>query len=163
MITFSPSGHINKSVGSSFTLNCSVVFTANVSSQNMPYPTIEWSYSDTTRSTNTSSLPSDVTAADVIRIGNTYISSLQFSALVESHAGIYTCLVGGNKLLLNSTAISTSKKTYCILIIIVHLMSIKIDIQYQFSMQFLFRSRSLMAMVHRQLESITCSLVALAM
>ena len=111
MITFSPSGHINKSVGSSFTLNCSVVFTANVLPQNMSYPTIEWSYSGTTGSANTSSLPSGVTIADVIRIGDTYISSLQFSALLESHAGIYTCQVGGNKMLLNSTTISTSKQT----------------------------------------------------
>ena len=125
MITFSPSGNINKSVGSSFTLNCSVVFTANVLPQNIPFPTIEWSYSDTTRSTSTSSLPSDVTVADVIRIGDTYISSLQFSALLESHAGIYTCQVGGNKMLLNYTTISTSKQTNCIQINILHLMTKK--------------------------------------
>ena len=44
--------------------------------------------------------------------GNTYTSTLQFSPLRESHAGMYTCRLGGNARLASSTTITVNRMCY---------------------------------------------------
>ena len=71
----------------------------------MPVPTIDWFFGP-----NNASLPSGVTLiATVMDSGNTYSSTLQFSPLQQSHAGMYKCRLGSNARLAVSTMI-TSKK-----------------------------------------------------
>ena len=93
-MTISPPGpyHARTAGETSFILECSATITPNSLPVNVPSPTFEWFYN----LTNTS-LPSGVTASYVTNNGNTYISTLYFSPLQESHAGMYTCRLGGNE------------------------------------------------------------------
>ena len=78
-------------------IDCSADITTQSDS---PTPAFEWFFGPI----NTS-LPSGVTVSDVTNSGNTYTSTLQFSPLQESHAGMYTCRLGGNSRLAASTSI----------------------------------------------------------
>ena len=46
---------------------------------------------------NNDSLPAGVMEPVMTSSGNTYTSTLQFSPLLLSHAGMYTCRLSGNK------------------------------------------------------------------
>ena len=100
-MTISPSGFSTGTAGELFTLECS----ADILTQtDTPFPTFEWFFC----LTNTS-LPSGVTVSNVTNSGNTYTSTLQFSPLQGSHAGMYTCRLGGNERLAVNSMISKPK------------------------------------------------------
>ena len=104
--------------GKEFSLTCSATLTVKRDSQqssDIPSMPFEWSFGP-----NNASLPSGVTPV-AINNGDTYTSTLQFSPLRQSHAGIYTCRVGAGRLLMNSTmvtvngpGISLTNLNYCI-------------------------------------------------
>ena len=102
-ITLSVSG--TETAGKIFTLSCSVDITPNPLPEYVPSPSFEWFFGPT----NTS-LPSGVTVSNVTNSGNTYTSTLQFSPLQESHAGKYTCRLGGNERLAANTMITVNGK-----------------------------------------------------
>lgn len=95
-VIISPSG---KTVGTNFTLNCSVTITQPMQ---LPPPYFEWFFGEN----NTTVSALDVTVSNVTDSGNTYNSILQFSIL--SPAGLYTCRVGGNKRLAASVTINVN-------------------------------------------------------
>ena len=82
---------ITATVGENIRLQCSVDITPTPLPQNTPFPTFDWYFGRT----NTS-LPSGATVSNVTKNGKTYTSTLQFSPLLVSHAGMYTCRLGGN-------------------------------------------------------------------
>ena len=90
--------------GRMFTLNCSVGITPYPLPENVTPPSFEWFNGQT----NTLLL-SGVTVSDVTNSGNTYTSTLQFSPLQGSHAGMYTCQLGGNERLAVNSKISKPK------------------------------------------------------
>ena len=101
-MTLSPSGsNATAKEGGNFTLECSADV---VTQQDSPPPSFEWFFG----TTNTS-LPSGVTVSAVTSSGNTYTSTLQFSPLLVSHAGLYTCRLGGNQKLSASTAVTVER------------------------------------------------------
>ena len=102
-MTISPSDNITESVGKSFILECSVDIVTNPLPQNVPSPTFEWLYGP-----SNASLPSGVIMSDVTNSSNTYTSTLKFFPLRESHAGVYTCQLGGNERLAVNTIVSVN-------------------------------------------------------
>ena len=111
-ITFSPSivnirvisiSATNGIAGETFTLECSTDITPKPLPQKVPFPYFEWFFGPTN-----ASLPSGVTVSDVTNSGNTYTSTLQFSPLLVSHAGMYTCHLGGNERLSASTTVNVN-------------------------------------------------------
>ena len=71
--------------------NSSLVCSATIATQiDTPTPTFQWFYGP-----NNNSLPYGVTAS-ATNNGSTYITTLYFAPLNESHAGMYTCRLGGN-------------------------------------------------------------------
>ena len=111
-VIISPSGPITGTAGETFTLECS----ADIMTQSdSPSPTYEWFFG----LTNTS-LPSGVTVSNVTNSGNTYTSILQFSPLQESHAGMYTCRLGGNARLAVNTMITVNGMTFYLLFLVIH-------------------------------------------
>ena len=71
----------------------------------MSSPTIDWFFGP-----NNASLPSGVTPmATVMGNGNNYSSTLQFSILQLSHAGMYTCRLGSNARLAVSAMLTGEK------------------------------------------------------
>ena len=107
-VSVSPAGTVTRLVGESFNLQCSVDIT-NPLPENVPTPSFEWFFGS-----NNASLPtrSDVTVSLVISSGNTYTSTLQFSPLQESHAGMYTCRLGGNARLASIAMITVNRMLY---------------------------------------------------
>ena len=90
--------------GNAFSLSCSATLIDPIPlPSNVPSPTFEWLIGPE----GSASLPSGVIPTDTIWLtGNTYSSTLQFSpALTESHAGMYTCQIGADRLA-NSTVVS---------------------------------------------------------
>ena len=108
-MTITPSVPGTETAGNIFTLNCSVDITPNPLLEDVPPPSFEWFFGPT----NTS-LPSGVTVSDVTNGRNTYTSTLQFSPLRESHAGIYTCRLGGNERLAANTKITVNGESLTI-------------------------------------------------
>ena len=103
-VVINPRGsHVTSTAGMNFTLECSAVITPNPLPFNVPYPSFEWFFG-----TNNSSLPSGISVSSVSRSGNNYKSSLQFSPLSQSHAGMYTCQLGGNALLAARTTLAVN-------------------------------------------------------
>ena len=93
-------------VGEEFSLTCSATLTVKQGSQqssHIPSAPFEWSFGP-----NNVSLPSSVTPTAVNHNGTTYTSTLQFSPLNQSHAGIYTCRLGAGRLLMNSTMVTVN-------------------------------------------------------
>ena len=98
-MTISPFGSsTTANEGEIFTLECSADI---VSQSDSPPPTFEWFSGPT----NSSLLASGAIVSDVTNSGNTYTSTLQFSPLQVSHAGMYTCRLGGNERLAANTDI----------------------------------------------------------
>ena len=87
-VTITASGGANTRIaGTSFSLVCS----ATVETQtDTPTPNFDWFFG-----TNNDSLPSGATPTATV-MGKNYTSTLQFSPLQESHAGMYTCRLGSN-------------------------------------------------------------------
>ena len=87
--------------GTSFSLVCS----ATVQTQDdSPTPNFDWFFGP-----NNASLPSGVTPmATAMGSGNTYSSTLLFSPLQQSHAGMYTCRLGSNARLAVSAMITVN-------------------------------------------------------
>ena len=115
-VTISPSGS-NGTAGETYSLMCSttlhpdsVPFPSDV-----PSPTFEWFFG------NNSSLPSGVTFLETILINaDTYTSTLQFSPLSQSHAGMYTCRIGAG-ILANNTMVTVNGMTVNIVeFIVIH-------------------------------------------
>ena len=105
-MTISPSDSNARIVGQNFALECSADISPNPLPTNVPSPDVEWFYGPTN-----SSLPaSGVTVSDVTKSGNTYTSTLQISPLLVSHAGMYTCRLGGNARLAANTLINVRSK-----------------------------------------------------
>ena len=104
-MTISPSGpnHARIAGETSFTLECSATITPNPLPDNVPSPKFEWFYGP-----NNMSLPFNVTMSDVTNNSSTYTSTLEFSPLRESHAGMYTCRLGGNERLAANTNITVN-------------------------------------------------------
>ena len=99
-VTISPSAASNTAIaGTNFSLVCS----ATVETQDdSPTPNFDWFFGP-----NNASLPSDVTPmATVMGSGNNYSSTLQFSPLQQSHAGMYTFRLGSNARLAVTTMIT---------------------------------------------------------
>ena len=94
-VTISPSGSTGIA-GETYSLTCSttlhpvsVPFPSVV-----PSPTFEWLFGP-----NNSSLPSGVTSTGTtFNNVDTYTSTVQFSLLSQSHAGMYTCRLGPGRL-----------------------------------------------------------------
>ena len=97
----SPSGTITKTAGTNFTLNCSVTITQPMQ---LPPPYFEWFFGENILTVSAL----DVTVSHVTDKDNTYNSILQFSTLYMSHAGLYTCRVGGNERLAASVTINVN-------------------------------------------------------
>ena len=104
-MTISPSDSNARTVGENFAPECSVDISPNPLPDNVPSPSFEWFFGPTN-----SPLPSGVTVSDVTNSGNTYTSTLQFSQLLASHAGMYTCRLGGNARLAANTLINVQSK-----------------------------------------------------
>ena len=98
----SPSGSYTGTNGTSFSLECSATVETQADS---PTPIFEWFYG----TNNGSVLPGATAVATVVGSGNTYTSTLQFSPLQESHAGMYTCRLGGNARLANNITIAVNR------------------------------------------------------
>ena len=99
-VTITASGGSNTGIaGTSFSLVCS----ATVETQpDTPTPNFDWFFGP-----NNGSLPSGATPMATI-MGNTYTSTLQFSPLQESHAGMYTCRLGSNARLAVNASVSVA-------------------------------------------------------
>ena len=89
-----------------YSLRCSVtLFEPSSLPSDVPPPNFQWLFNDTL------SLPSGVTAMPTVMSSSnstseTYASTLQFSPLNQSHAGMYTCrLMGSEKLVVRTTLI----------------------------------------------------------
>ena len=101
-VTFSPStGSTVPTAGQrDYSLNCSAtLFELDriFSRSDVPSPNFQWSFDGST------SLPSGVTAMPTVMSSSnstseTYSSTLQFSPLSQSHAGMYTCRLGPGRL-----------------------------------------------------------------
>ena len=91
----------SSATGENFTLDCSVTIAPNPLPENVSLPTYEWFFGP-----NNASLPFGVAVSNVTNINNTYTSALHFSPLSQSHAGMYTCRLGGNERLANNITIS---------------------------------------------------------
>ena len=100
-VTLTPSGP--GVVGNNFSLMCSARLISPIPlPANIHSPTLEWFFGPH----GNASLPSGVTPmATVWMIGNTYTSTLQFSPLNLSHAGMYICRIGAGNLM-NGRAVS---------------------------------------------------------
>lgn len=101
-----PSTQNTGTVGQLFSLTCSFHITSSYHVPNYTEPpTFEWTHSITNETillpATASVPPSNPTEAGA---SGTYTSTLQFSPLLESHTGNYTCKVGGNGLL-NASAV----------------------------------------------------------
>lgn len=75
-----------------FFLNCIAEIAPSSLSQSVFTPVFEWFYGP-----SYTSLPSGVKVLNVSSTGNIYNSTLQFSHLQLSHAGMYTCQLCGKE------------------------------------------------------------------
>ena len=91
-IGISPTGPIIKTSQESFSLNCSLHLSSNSLPQGVPAPNLVWFFNSIN-----SSFSHGVMMSNTMNItGNTYIHSLNFSPMLESHTGMYTCQIKGN-------------------------------------------------------------------
>ena len=96
----SPEHQTTETAGTNITLNCSFWL---ILPRNVVPPHFEWFFGP-----SNTSLPVGVTVSNVTNNSNTYTSTLQFSPLNQSHAGKYTCRVGGNQRLAVSAVITVN-------------------------------------------------------
>ena len=105
-VTISPSGSTG-TAGWTCSLTCSTTLNSDSVPlpSDVPSPTYEWFFGP-----NNSSLPSGVNPMGTIFNNvDTYTSTLQFSALSESQAGMYTCRLGPGRLA-NHAMVTVNRK-----------------------------------------------------
>ena len=104
-VTISPSGSTG-TAGETYSLTCSTTLNSDSAPLpiNVPSPNFEWFFGP-----NNSSLPTGVTPMGTVANINTYTSTLQFSQLSESHAGMYTCRLGPGRLA-NNAMVTVNRK-----------------------------------------------------
>ena len=104
-VTISPSG--SSIAGETYSLTCSAtLFDPIPLPSNVLSPTFEWFFGPNSNA----SLPSGVTPMPTMMDnGNSYISTLQFSSLSQSHIGMYTCRIGAG-ILANSSMVTVNGK-----------------------------------------------------
>ena len=103
-MTINPS-HDTGIVGKMFTLNCTVDISPP---EDVVSPlTLEWLYGLTNIS-----LPSQTNVMESNPSRITYINTLHFSPLQQSHKGIYTCHIGGNERLVANTIVKVKGKSH---------------------------------------------------
>ena len=101
-----------------YSLTCSsTLFEPSRLPSNVPSPNFQWFFN------GSASLPSGVTATTTVMSSSnstseTYSSTLQFSALSQSHTGMYTCRLGPDRLM-NSVMITVNGKYFTVRHIIV--------------------------------------------
>jgi hypothetical protein len=100
-ITISLSAPLIRIAGNGLSLVCSSVVSFIPPPRDVIF---EWFYGPN----GNSSLPPGVTASNAINISSNYTSTLEFSPLVPSHAGNYTCRFGGNQRLQRTVEISVN-------------------------------------------------------
>jgi hypothetical protein len=98
-VIISPSpGSTATTAGEAYSLTCSsILIDPSRLPSGVPSPNFQWSFD------GSSSLPSGVTAMPTVMSSSnsnseTYTSTLQFSPLSQSHAGMYTCRLGAERL-----------------------------------------------------------------
>ena len=105
-VAISSSG--SRIIGESYSLTCTAILVDPVPlPSNVPPPTFEWFFG-----LNSSvSLPSGVIPIATVTASSndsiTYTSTLEFSPLIQSHAGMYTCRLGAGSLM-NSTIVTVN-------------------------------------------------------
>lgn len=106
-MTISPCASCSRTIGDSITLRCS----ADVVTQpDSPSPYFEWFFGPANASLSSSGMVSNGT-----RNGSSYYSTLHFASLSLSHAGMYTCRLGGNeRLAAKAQLVVNGKKTQLI-------------------------------------------------
>ena len=88
-MTISP--HIEEVVGTNTQLQCSIDI--DLPDVNVSPPTFEWFFGPN----GNDSLPAGMADPVMTNSSNNYTSTLQFSPLLPSHAGLYTCRLRGNE------------------------------------------------------------------
>ena len=91
----SPSGPNNTAFGQPLTLECYATISPYPLPQNVSPPRFEWFHGLSMEPLSDDFIVS--ISSTMLKDGNTYASFLNFSSLHESHAGLYTCQLGGNK------------------------------------------------------------------
>ena len=106
-VAISPSGPTI--AGETYSLMCSATLRANrnppLPNSNIPSPTFEWFFGPN----GNDPLPPGLTPTPTILSSGTYISTLQFYPLNQSHAGNYTCRLGAGSLV-NSALLTVNGK-----------------------------------------------------
>ena len=97
-----PSVLMTVHAGDTTNLTCSTVISSGPQPQTVMI--FEWFYGPDSNL----SLPSGVTVSNNKPNNNHYTSILQFSPLISSHAGMYTCQFGGNQRLQSNVKVSVS-------------------------------------------------------
>jgi hypothetical protein len=119
-VIISPSpGSTAAVAGEAYSLTCSSILIDPVSlPDDVPSPNFQWSFG------GSSSLPSGVTAmptdmSSSNSASETYTSTLQFSPLSQSHAGMYTCRLGAGRLV-NSVMVTVNGMIIIMIDYLVH-------------------------------------------
>ena len=115
-VTISPSGSTG-TAGETYSLTCSTILNSDSTPlpSEVPSPTFEWFFGP-----SNSSLPSGVTSpmGTTFNSINTYTSTLQFSPLSQSHAGMYTCQIGPGRLANHAMVTVNGMITSCQLLLL---------------------------------------------
>ena len=97
-------------IGESYSLTCTAILVDPVPLPlDVPPPTFEWFFGlNGSVSLSSGVIPmANVTASSNNSINITYTSTLEFSPLIQSHAGMYTCRLGAGSLM-NSTVVTVN-------------------------------------------------------
>ena len=97
-------------IGESYSLICTAILVDPVPlPSDVPPPTFEWFFGlNGSVSLSSGVIPmATVTASSNNSINITYTSTLQFSPLIQSHAGMYMCRLGAGSLV-NSTIVTVN-------------------------------------------------------
>ena len=100
-------------IGESYSLTCTAILVDPVPPpSDVPPLTFEWFFGLNGSISLSSGVPMatvTVTASSNNSINITYTSTLEFSPLIQSHAGMYTCRLGAGSLM-NSTIVTVNGK-----------------------------------------------------
>ena len=94
----------NESIGQPFSLECYAAISPYPLPQNVLPPQFEW-FHGLSMEPLSDNFSMSISSHTMLRDGNIYVSFLNFSSLHESHAGPYTCQLGGNKRLAASRVV----------------------------------------------------------
>ena len=102
-VIITPAGSINTIAGDTYELICSITIGLNCTVTDVNF---DWFYGPN----GNGSLPSSLTPTIISNCNSTsetFTSTLQFSPLNQSHAGMYTCRLGGNDIDNSARAVIT--------------------------------------------------------